>query len=885
MAQHSSTSPTVSAVKKSATALNYPAARQVVIDRYLASSPTRGVRRLIRELTDLVDTVVHTKWQILVETALPTELHRHLCLAAVGGYGRGELLPNSDVDVLILLDDAGLSADGRAQIDATITRWLGALWDIGMSPSHSVRTIAECVHFCHEDLSTETAILEGRFLCGERAVFEAFYAQFYSSFDVLTFWRNKVAEKNARYARFEETPFSLEPNCKESPGGLRDLQLVLWLTKAAKIATSWDELRRLDWLNERQTKLIKKCETLMLALRAHLHIMTRRLENRLLFDLQTGLAQTFGYEDGDGKRASERLMQKYYVAASVISIRLNWFLQKFEDAIDPDNVDSISHPIEGFPDFVERNHELDIVDADVFAHKPHLLLDMFYVFGTRPGLTACTPRMWDAVLKYRELVNPAFRRDPENKQRFLRILTMPGGITHTIRLMHQMGILGRYLPVFRKIIGQMQHDLFHIYTVDQHILMVVRNLRRFTMQEHIHQHELANQVMAEFGQPWLMYIAGLFHDVAKGRGGDHSKLGAVEVARFARSHRLTKEQTDLVVFLVREHLEMSQFAQKEDLSDPDVIARFADKVKTVERLQALYLLTVADIRGTSPKVWNAWKDKLLAGLYRATLRMLEGKEQAPRATLIKEKQERVRELLLRQVELPDWLNRAEDLWQHFNPEYFLRYDATTIAWHSYHIIQSAHNDTLVASQHYVLNDDDNCVQLMVYTADQPDLFARICSAIQQRGYSIFSADIYTSTQGWALDTFQIVVPEFVLVDQAFLSEFNAVVRKTVQQHKALRPPCLGRLSSRSRNFPIKPSMSLLPTGNDEYVVKLTATDRPGVLYSMAYILHELNIHLHNARITTLGERLEDVFVVHSPKLANPSFAAELERRLMAVCTI
>ena len=459
--------------------------------------------------------------------------------------------------------------------------------------------------------------------------------------------------------------------------------------------------------------------------------------------------------------------------------------------------------------------------------------------------------------------------------------------------MHQMGILGRYLPVFRRIIGQMQHDLFHIYTVDQHILMVMRNLRRFTLQEHLHQHELANQVMAELGKPWLMYIAGLYHDIAKGRGGDHSELGEVEVIRFAKQHGLNKSQTALVAFMVAEHLTMSQFAQKEDLSDPDVILRFAKKVKTPERLRALYLLTVADIRGTSPKVWNAWKDKLLADLYRATMHVLEGKSQHPRATIIKQRQEESRVLLLNSPRASkEFLVQIDALWRHFNSEYFIRHDAATIAWHTAQILAAESQQTLpfdqtmlVASQHYVLNDDDNSVQLMVYTADKPDLFARICAVIQQRGYSIFDATIYTSAQGMALDTFQVTLPESVTVDEAFLAEFNTQMSESLQKTNELRAPNLGRLTSRSRNFPIKPSMSLMPVGNDEYVLKLTATDRPGVLYSISYIFHEMNIKLRSARIVTLGERLEDVFVVYSPQLVAPSFAAELEHRIVTVCTI
>ena len=874
----------------------YSLARQQLIEQYRDSSPTRGVRRLIRGLTSLTDQTVQRAWHNCFDEHVKGDLRHCVCVVAVGGYGRGDLLPNSDVDLLVLIDDAVLSDTQRLKINTAVECWIGSLWDMGLAPSHSVRTVSECVVFCHEDLASETAVLEARFLAGDTAVFEAFNRQFFADFDVQAFWRNKLAEMRARYARFEETPFSLEPNCKESPGGLRDLHLMLWLSKAAHLAKSWQDLHEIGWLNEKQARLIQKCETLMLAIRACLHVLTRRGENRLLFDLQTSLAQAFGLQDSDGKLASEHLMQKYYIAARVNSVRMNLFLQKFDEYMAPADTPRIEHKIKGFPDLVEVNHELDIKGDDVFVHKPHLLLDVFYAFGSRPCLTGCTPRLWDAVLKSRELITPEFRRDPKNRQRFLRILKLPSGITHTLRLMHQMGILGRYLPVFRRIIGQMQHDLFHIYTVDQHILMVTRNLRRFTLQEHMHQHELANQVMAEFGKPWLMYIAGLFHDIAKGRGGDHSELGAVEVERCAKHHGLNQSQTALVVFLVAEHLTMSQFAQKEDLSDPDTILRFANMVKTPERLRALYLLTVADIRGTSPKVWNAWKDKLLADLYRATMHVLEGKRQHPRATIIKDRQAKVRELLMKQgIASKDYLVQADALWRHFNPEYFIRHDAATIAWHTQNIVSAQlrrgdSNDAqaqtpLVASQHYVLNSVDNSVQLMIYTVDKPDLFTRICAAIQQRGYSIFDATIYTSAQGMALDTFQVTLPDTIEVDQAFLAELNAQIGASLQNTAELRAPNLGRLTSRSRNFPIKPSMSLMPVGNDEYVIKLAATDRPGVLYSIAYIFHEMNITLRSARIVTLGERLEDVFVVYSPQLIAPSFAAELEHRIVTVCTI
>ena len=390
----------------------YVQARQQLIDQFSASQPTRGIHRLIRGLTQLTDQTVQQVWYESFNQHVPEALHHSVCLAAVGGYGRSDLLPNSDVDVLVLMDDTVLTDVQQVQINTAVEYWLGTLWDMGLSPSHSVRTVSECVNFCHEDLASETAVLEARFLAGNQLVFKSFQRQFFTHFDLQAFWRNKVAEMRARYARFEETPFSLEPNCKESPGGLRDLHLMMWLSKAAHLADSWQGLYEIGWLNEKQARLIQRCATLQLAIRAHLHILTRRGENRLLFDLQGALAQAFNLHDSDGKRASEHLMQKYYIAARVNSVRMSLFLQKFDDFMASPDKPRIEHKIKGFPEFVEVNHELDIKSDDVFTRNPRLLLDVFYVFGSRRGLTGCTSRLWDAVLKSRELITPEFRRDP-----------------------------------------------------------------------------------------------------------------------------------------------------------------------------------------------------------------------------------------------------------------------------------------------------------------------------------------------------------------------------------------------------------------------------------------------------------------------------------------
>lgn len=873
------------------TTLPYLILRQNIIAQFNQGvlTPTVRIRKLLRDLSAAADTCIQQAWDQYLSQSLPNLIQSRVALIAVGGYGRAELLPNSDIDLLVLIDDEALGETDWEQLNSAIESWVGHLWDNGLSLGHSVRTISECLAFAKEDLATQTALIEGRLLSGSQSVFDTFYQSFHEDLDLHTFWRAKIAEMRQRHAKYDDTPYSLEPNCKESPGGLRDLHLMLWLAKAAKIGgtyqTTWQDLCDAGWLSREQLRLLMRCENWLLSIRAHLHILSNRPENRVLFDLQTPVAHAFGIRDTAGKRASELLMQRYYLSAKTISLRCTLFLQKFELMMMPPSAPHTPQRIKGFPDFFVVDNLINIAKDDLFIDKPHLMLDLFIAFSNQPDVTGLTAKTWDAILKARRYINPAFRRDPENRRRFIDIFKCPQGITHTLRLMNQTGILGRYLPAFRRIVGQMQHDLFHIYTVDQHILTVVRNLRRFTLPEHIHHHELANQVMSEFGEPWLLYLAGLFHDIAKGRGGDHSELGTVDVARFAKQHRLSAENIDLLKFLVQHHLSMSTFAQKEDLSDNQVIIRFATLVGTPRRLQALYLLTVADIRGTSPKVWNGWKDKLLANLYRLTMRYMSGLAPIP-ADLIFKRQKNALKLLPTDVDQES----VNKLWRQFDTEYFMRHDTATIAWHAQNIIGKTadqHDDTIVAVQPLVVNNELS-LHVMVYTPDAPDIFARLCSLFQQKQWSIFDAQIYTSAHGYALDTFQIVPPKAIKVaemDADFLQEMSFEIKHALNQTSPLRTPSLGRLTARSRNFPITPLMSLSQDGANEFVLRLTATDRPGILYNIAYLFKTLGVHLQSARIVTLGERLEDVFVISSSQLNNPSTAAQLEEGIIEICTI
>jgi [protein-PII] uridylyltransferase len=486
-----------------------------------------------------------------------------------------------------------------------------------------------------------------------------------------------------RHTKFEDTPYALEPNCKESPGGLRDLQVILWVARAAGLGHNWDALVRKGLATKLEARQIKRNEALLSLIRARLHLQARRREDRLVFDLQTGVAESFGYQaetTPEGRlalRASEKLMRDYYWAAKAVTQLNQILLLNIEDHLRCERGEALSSFRPLNEKFFEKAGLIEVASDDLYEKHPHAILETFLMYQATHGVTGLSARTLRALYNARGLMNSRFRADPVNRQTFLQILQQPYGITHAMRLMNQTSVLGRYLWVFRRIVGQMQHDLFHAYTVDQHILMVLRNVRRFFMAEHAHEYPFCSQLAVGWDKPWILYTAALFHDIAKGRGGDHSQLGRAEVRTFARQHQLTKDDAQLIEFLVGEHLTMSHVAQKEDLSDPEVIGRFAQRVGDERRLTALYLLTVADIRGTSPKVWNAWKGKLLEDLYKLTLRVLGGR--APDANA--EVEARKREALVELARHAQPHEGQKALWDTLDVSYFMPVSYTHLRAH------------------------------------------------------------------------------------------------------------------------------------------------------------------------------------------------------------
>ena len=846
----------------------------------LASSgyAARGLKQTLRQLSILADGLLIQLWQ---QAGFSSEL----CLVAVGGFGRAELFPHSDVDVLVLLPN-GQSPEHTPELQAQLERFIGSCWDTGLDIGSSVRTLSECVAEAAKDITVQTSLLESRRVTGNTRLFGDFQQQFQAAMDPQAFLVAKTLEMRQRHTKFENTPYALEPNCKESPGGLRDLQVILWVARAAGLGHSWDELARKGLATPLEARQIKRNEALLGLIRARLHLQAKRREDRLVFDLQTSVAETFGFSSDvtpEGRlalRASEKLMRQYYWAAKAVTQLNQILLLNIEDRLKTERGESIDHFRPLNERFFEKAGLIEVASDDLYQKHPHAILETFLLYQATPGLKGLSARTLRALYNVRSVMNGRFRSDPINRQTFLQILQQPQGITHALRLMNDTSVLGRYLWVFRRIVGQMQHDLFHAYTVDQHILMVLRNVRRFFMAEHTHEYPLCSQLASDWDKPWILYAAALFHDIAKGRGGDHSKLGCTEVRTFCRQHSVDKDDAKLVEFLVSEHLTMSHVAQKEDLGNPEVIARFAQRVGDERHLTALYLLTVADIRGTSPKVWNAWKGKLLEDLYTATLRVLGGS--APDANT--EVQARKREALIELARQAQPHEGHKALWDTLDVSYFMRHDASDIAWHARQLSRHVALPDASASRAIVRarpSPVGEGLQVLVFTPDQPDLFARICGHFDQSGFSILDARVHTTRTGWALDTFQIVTPMLHEHYRELMTMVESGLTQALDKQGPLPLPSRGRVSRRVKSFPVTPRVSLSPDEKaQKWLLSVSASDRIGLLYSIAMVLARHGIQLHLAKISTLGERVEDNFLISGPELQHNRAQIQIETELL-----
>ena len=864
--------------------------KRVLLEDIRASvASTRAVGKTLTLLSNLADQTLRALWD-------QAGLRGPCALLAVGGYGRAKLFPHSDVDVLLLLDD-DCRLDQNSDLQSRIETFIGSCWDTGLEIGSAVRTVTQCLAEAAKDVTVQTSVLESRLVIGNRPLYDEMCDRLGQEMDPRAFFVAKTLEMRQRHIKYEDTPYALEPNCKESPGGLRDLQMLLWVSKAAGMGRNWDELARTGLATPFEVRQIKRNEALMRLIRMRLHLIAGRREDRLVFDLQTAVAESFGYRTPQNGtvpfsvgvtetsakstrkvtvvRASEALMRRYYWAAKAISQLNQIVLLNMEERL----YGSTEQPRPLNAWFNVKAGMIDVVSDDLYLREPHAILQTFLVYQTSSGTKGLSSRTLRALYNARSIMDAKFRNDPVNRATFLEIIMQHDGLTHAMRLMNQTSVLGRYLWVFRRIVGQMQHDLFHVYTVDQHILMVLRNVRRFFIVEHAHEYPFCSQLAAGWDKPWILYLAAMFHDIAKGRGGDHSKLGATSVRQFSRQHGITREDARMIEFLVREHLTMSHTAQKADLSDPDVIMKFAARVGDQRHLTALYLLTVADIRGTSPKVWNAWKGKLLEDLYRLTARALGGEVSDPQAEVEARKREALVKIAL--YALPHEAHKR--LWDTLDIGYFMRHDAADIAWHTRHL--SRHVDTdkpIVRARQSLVGEG---LQIMVYTRDQSDLFARICGYFDHGHFSILDSRIHTARNGYALDTFQVVTSSMPEHYRELISMVESGLATAIADTAPLREPSRGRVSRRVRNFPITPRVTLRPDEKGQrWLLNITASDRVGLLYAVARVLalHQVNLHL--AKIATLGELVDDTFLIDGPQLQHNRDQIEIETELLQALT-
>ncbi len=820
---------------------------ETIRERFNQEQP---ITELVAARAHLVDAVLERAWNLHFQDSTDA------ALVAVGGYGRGELHPASDIDLQILLDHE----DHFEQLQEPLGQFLSLLWDIGLDVGHSVRTIEDCIREASNDITVATNLMESRLLVGPEPLFKTMREATSPAkiWDSKRFFEAKFAEQQARHKKFEDSESNLEPNLKESPGGLRDIQMIGWVVKRHFQANTLRDLVSHGFLNEDEYQILIEGQDYLWRVRFALHTLTGRHGDILLFDYQRTLANQFGYDDNTGNLAVEQFMQLFYRTTLELNRLNEILLQHFQEEILLEN--KLDAPVSHGNRFQSRNSFLEVTHPDVFSRTPTALLELFLILQENPelkGVRASTIRLLRDNI---QLINSAFRADIRAQSLFMEILRQPWGITRELRRMNRYGILAAYIPAFENIVGRMQYDLFHVYTVDEHTLMVLRNLRRLSVPELAEEAPFLSQLFRTLPKKELIYLAALFHDIAKGRGGNHSILGEKDAVDFCHQHHLSEYDSRLVGWLVRNHLVMSMIAQRKDINDPDVIQTFAENAGDTMHLDYLYLLTVADSRATNPKRWNSWKESLLRDLYKSTRRALQRGLDNPLAQeeLIRETKYETMELLAKAGHDEREILR---LWQSFSPEYFLSHSPNAICRQIQAIITTPPEDLPLVAIHETAEHGGSDV--LYYGPDRDNLFAVMTTLLDQLGLSIVNSRIMSTTQGFSLDSFLVMeedgdpiqpghrTEEIITTLEAGLTQKDGqplkVHRRMPRQHKSFDTP--------TRIF-----FSQDPAYN-RTVMRLITLDRPGLLSEVGQAFAACGIRLQHAKIATIGAEVEDIFFI------------------------
>jgi len=820
--------------------------------------PHCSVAKLLEEKSDFIDKVLTDCWQYFLG-----EHDTRLTLCAVGGYGRRELFPYSDIDIMAVLHDEESDA-----VQESLAHFFTFLWDIGLKPGQSVRTVEECVEVAQYDQAIMTSLMEMRMITGSTKLYRELSAAITADkiWPSDRFFAAKMEEQQLRYIKYHDTAYNLEPNIKEGPGGLRDLQVIAWVFKRQYNTSTFKELVDYGFLLESEYDDLANAVEVLWRIRYALHLMTGRCEDRLIFDYQRDLAQQFDFKavTQHYNEDVEQFMQFYFKTVLGLERLNEMLLQLFRERFISGNPSKPPSPLN--ENFTVINGYLEAIDDSLFERRPLALLELFLILQQNSALKGVRATTIRLVRKSLHLIDDAFRENKTVNRLFIEIFRQPRGLTHQLRRMNRYGILAAYLPSFANIVARMQYDLFHIYTVDEHTLFVIRNLRRFSLDKHNDELPFCNDIFLLIPKPEVLYLAALFHDIAKGRNGDHSAIGAEIARNFCIQHDISAHDTKLITWLVNHHLIMSMTAQRKDISDPDIIHQFAQKVGSVEYLNHLYVLTVADIRATNPELWNSWKDALLKELYTATHSALRRGLNNPVALadrLVEHKKEARDELIKLGISGPV----IDTFWQHAGDDYFLRYSADEIAWHTVAIASCSEEAlplVLLRPQ-----TQRGSAEVFIYTKNEGPIFSLSTATLDQLGLTILDARIMTTMDNnYVLNSFQVLEQSGQPIDELFREiHICKALRNNLLHREVKGDKNIHRQSRQAKHFPIPTSIKFHtdPSGRHT-IIELVTTDHAGLLSKIGRAFLQQDIYLHSAKITTIGSRAEDMFYVTDQQL-------------------
>ena len=774
-----------------------------------------------------------------------------LALIAVGGYGRGELHPYSDIDFMLLVSEQPSEA-----VCEKIGQFVTMLWDLNLEIGHSVRTIEQALEQKREDVTFATSLLESRLIFGNHIEFEKLKNHLIDT----PIWRSdefflaKVQEQSLRHKKCHGTAYNLEPNIKENPGGLRDLQTIIWVAKKHFRAETLQELINHGYLTHEEYQELSECLENLWNIRFALHIAAGRSENRLLFDHQPNAAEILGF-GSDGKASVERMMKRLFRIMSRVRELNQMLLSYFEQSILPGAGEL--PVIELDRNFERIGHQIRVKNPSVFFRRDQLFV-LFEHIADNPEITHIYPSTIRTMRQVRRRILGDLQDYAACREAFLRLIKHPNGMGRAFTLMHKHGIIAAYLPQWRNIFGQMQFDLFHAYTVDEHTHKLINNIYKYFDKSKVSEFPLCSEIVTRIDKPELLYLAGIFHDIAKGRGGDHSELGSVDAIAFAKLHRFPASDGKLISWLVANHLLMSVTAQRKDINDPDVIKDFASKVKNERQLDYLYCLTLADIRATNDNLWNDWKNTLLRELYLHTQRALRLGLENPmdQRDQIRDKKQQAKQRLLNHGCNEDQIDL---IWSRFKANYFTAFSEQQISWHTEHLLSC---DDLSQPSVAVSNTAmHGGTQVFAYSPYSGGLFARLVSVIGSKKAQIQHAQVLTTKDGYVLFSFVILeVNGDPIASNRSQGIKRALDLAISDPKKKIR--LKKNRSQRFKDFNIKPKIVLRPHARkDRSLIEIQAVDIPGLLTKIAEVFQAHLLHIHAARITTVGERAEDFFVV------------------------